>query len=283
MIRYEKRIQEVSHPCNRARSRRVSPRVNYRVLLAVVLISLLSVSGQAVFAQKVSDRPGEQQQEQWTTRDCLLEPQMVVELSSPVPGVIAKVRVDRGDRVRKGQVVVQLRSEVERAMINLNQARVEFGKITVARNQELFAQRLISAQEKDEIELNRKVSALELAAAQARLEQKTIVSPISGIVLERMMDPGEYVGETPMLKIARLDPLYVEAVLPRERFGSVRPRMKAEVDLAEPVGGIYKATVTIVDQVIDAASGTFGVRLVLPNPKNVIPAGLRCEIRFLTE
>jgi RND family efflux transporter MFP subunit len=219
----------------------------------------------------------------WTTRHCLLEAHMVVDLSSPVVGVIAKVNVGRGDKVRKGEVVVQLRSEVEQAMVNLSRAQVKFGEITALRNKELFEQELISEQEKDEVELKSELSRLELVAAQKRLQQKIITSPISGIILERLMDPGEYVGEYPILKIASLDPLYVEAVLPMELYGTIKVKTIAEVALEQPIGGLYKAEVTVVDQGIDAASGTFGVRLTLPNPKNTIPTGLKCKIRFSSQ
>ena len=47
------------------------------------------------------------------------------------------------------------------------------------------------------------------------------------------------------------------------------------------VGGQYSAKVTVVDKLVDAASGTFGVRLELPNPGNQLPAGLKCRINFL--
>jgi hypothetical protein len=46
------------------------------------------------------------------------------------------------------------------------------------------------------------------------------------------------------------------------------------------IGGTYAATVTVVDEVFDAASGTFGVRLKLPNPELRLPAGVRCRISF---
>lgn len=56
--------------------------------------------------------------------------------------------------------------------------------------------------------------------------------------------------------------------------------MQAEVYPEDPVGGVHKAVVTVVDQVFDAASGTIGVRLELPNPDYAIPAGLKCQVRF---
>jgi hypothetical protein len=59
--------------------------------------------------------------------------------------------------------------------------------------------------------------------------------------------------------------------------------MNAEVKPESPPGGVYTAVVKIVDTVIDAASGTFGVRLELPNPDYHIPAGLKCQVVFLDE
>jgi hypothetical protein len=59
--------------------------------------------------------------------------------------------------------------------------------------------------------------------------------------------------------------------------------MQAEVMPESPVGGVYEARVTVVDRVIDAASGMFGVRLELPNPSYHLPAGLKCQVHFRRE
>lgn len=239
-------------------------------VFALCVVSLLAAGPAA------GDTPGRH----WNTQDCLLEPSMVVDLSSPVIGVITRIEVDRGDPVADGATVVRLNAKVEEADVRLKQARAEFSRVTVKRNEELFEQKLLSPQERDQIGLDSEIARLELNAAVARLRQKDIVSPISGIVLERLMDPGEYVGEEPILRIARLDPLNVEAVLSKELFGTVRNGDQATVTLEEPLGSALNATVVVVDPVIDAASGTFRVRLHLPNPHNSVPAGLKCTVAF---
>ena len=76
------------------------------------------------------------------------------------------------------------------------------------------------------------------------------------------------------------DPLHVEVVLPVNQYGLVRPGQKARVLPEQPVGGRYDTTVTLVDKVVDAASGTFGVRLELRNKDLSIPAGVRCRVQF---
>lgn len=210
----------------------------------------------------------------------LLEPNEKVAVSSQTPGILDEVLVERGDTVQPGQVLARLKSGVEKAAVATAEARVEFGVRKAVRNEELYKKQLISINEKDELETETQLARLELREAQERLNLRTIVSPIRGVVVERLHAPGDYVGEDAILTVAGIDPLNVEVVVPVARFGSIRKGMKAEVKPEAPVGGAHTATVAIVDQVVDAASGTFGVRLKLPNPNYRLPAGLKCEVRF---
>jgi len=210
----------------------------------------------------------------------LIEPSEMVEVSSQIPGVIDQVLVERGDLVEKGQVVARLKSAVEEAAIALAQARVEFGERKVERNELLSQKKLISSHEKDEIETELKISRLELREAEERYALRIIKSPVNGVVVDRMLGPAEYVGENPILSIARIDPLYIEVVAPVANFGEISEGMKAKVVPEMPVGGEYLATVSVLDKVIDAASGTFRVRLVLKNSSMKLPAGLKCRVFF---
>jgi multidrug efflux pump subunit AcrA (membrane-fusion protein) len=72
-------------------------------------------------------------------------------------------------------------------------------------------------------------------------------------------------------------------IAPADLYGSVQRGMRAEITPEAPGRGSFQAEVNVVDQVIDAASGTFGVSLTLPNPDHAIPGGLRCKVRFLVE
>jgi multidrug efflux pump subunit AcrA (membrane-fusion protein) len=89
------------------------------------------------------------------------------------------------------------------------------------------------------------------------------------------------VDEETMLRIAQVDPLRVEVILPSQLFGRVRPGDLAEIVPEPPLDQARRAEVSIVDPLIDGPSGTFGARLLLPNPDRDLPAGLRCQVRFL--
>lgn len=212
--------------------------------------------------------------------ECLLEPHMTVKIGTPVPGALAQVQVDRGDVVRKGQVVATIDSRAQAAAVELSRARVEFTQRRMVRNEDLYRDELLSVQQKDEMETDAELARLELIEREMQVEIRRIKSPVDGVVVDRIKGPGEYVQETEILELAQIDPLNVEVVVPVRYFGQIKPGMVAEIRPEAPLEGTYEAKVKIVDKVIDAASGTFGVRLEIPNRNLAIPAGLRCSARF---
>ena len=216
------------------------------------------------------------------TLEGIIEASETVELGTQSPGIVEKILVERGDYVKKGQKVVLLKSDLEKIEVRLAQAQIKFYKSKLERSQGLFKKKLAAEIEKEELETELKIRRLELEKARELLKLKTITSPVNGIVLNRQISPGEFVEQTVhMLVITQLDPLFVEVIAPVELIGRVRKGMKARIVPESPADREYIATVTIVDQVVDAASGTFGIRLQLPNPNLSIHAGLKCKVHFL--
>ncbi|MBI5041272.1 MAG: efflux RND transporter periplasmic adaptor subunit [Gammaproteobacteria bacterium] len=238
---------------------------------------------------------------------CLVEPDVVLNVSSPVDGVIAAVDVERGDRIHVDQVLFRLESATEEAALSeararaesqagiaLQQAQVTYARRRLARLEELHRSKSVSAQERDAAQLEAQLAELELqkarddkrfaelqsARAKVALDRRTVRSPIDGIVTDRFLAAGEYVKERPVLKIARIDPLRVEVVLPAEQFGSLQPGMSAEVTPLLTGAKPSAAEVTQVDPILDTASGMFRVSLRLPNPEHAIPGGVECTVRF---
>ena len=82
------------------------------------------------------------------------------------------------------------------------------------------------------------------------------------------------------MRVVQLDPLNVEVVVPVSLYGRIAKGSSAVVRPEAPFNREYSAKVVIVDRVVDAASGTFGLRLELPNPKGEVPGGLKCEVVF---
>ncbi len=239
--------------------------------------------------------------------ECLVHPYVVVAVSFAADGVLEKVAVDRGDLVKEGQVLATLDSSVEKSAVALaaarariesamksNQVRLDFGIRRFVRTDEMYRKDLVPLKEFDEAETakilaeiglleakeNREIAELELERARAALAQRTLRSPIAGVVMERVLYTGEFVKGTPVIKLAQIHPLRVEVIAPVALLGKVTVGTRTEVQPETPVGGSYAATVTVVDRVVDAASGTFGIRLELPNPGFRLPAGVKCKVRL---
>ncbi|MBH0190003.1 MAG: HlyD family efflux transporter periplasmic adaptor subunit, partial [Nitrospira sp.] len=128
---------------------------------------------------------------------------------------------------------------------------------------------------------NKRIAKLEWQRATASLNLHTVYSPLNGVVVERLLSPGELARQTPILKLAQIDPLRVEVFAPLSLLGKLEVGMKAEVHPEGSAAIAYQAKITVVNRVVDSASGTFGVRLEMPNPNNAMPAGLACTVKFL--
>jgi len=210
----------------------------------------------------------------------LIEPDELIAVSSPIPGVLDVVDFDKGDRVRKGQVIASLKSGVERASVNLAKAKYQHSQRQLARNHELFEKKLISQMDHDDIETEMLLAKMELRQAEEQLKQRIIRSPVSGIVVDKLYSAGEFVQDHEIMKIAKLNPLKVVVILPVEMFGKVKKGGKAKIYLTG-YDKVFSGHVSLVDPIIDAASDTFAVQIKLPNKHYFLPAGLKCKVRFL--
>lgn len=242
--------------------------------------------------------------------DCLIEPSEIVDVSSPVPGVIQHIYADRGDFVELGMPLSKLNSTVEQvalelawtraestAEVELQHEQAEFSKRLYSRNQALFRKSVISSHDMDRFETEQRVAEMQERQAKSKkriaqlefqrtleqLNRRTILSPIEGVVMERYKSAGEYVDDEPMLRLAQLNPLRIEIIVRADYWGRLLPGQQAEVipqflELDKKV-----ATIERIDPMIDSASGTFRVQLRLPNPDHQIAAGLKCQLVFMPE
>ena len=240
---------------------------------------------------------------------CLIQPYQEAEIGSQVVGVIDHVYVERGDFVTKGQALAQLNANVERAALQAAKLRAEataelkaaasnheFAQKKKIRTEDLYRQNFVSMQAADQASTEAQVAEMrlrqareaqrlaqqELAQAQAQVGQRTIKSPLSGVVVERYLSEGERVEDKPVLKVATVDPLKVEVIVPASYFSRIKQGMTATVKPEMADVETRTAKVIVVDRVIDPASNSFRVRLELPNPNNSVPPGLRCKVVFDT-
>lgn len=232
-----------------------------------------------------------------------------LEISTDIRGILDKVHVEEGDLVKKGQDLVELNTDVLKAQLAVDEARVASAKLQVAaarsthstrkseyeRIQELYKQNVVSVDQYDKAKLEmdlahlavenalaeQRVNELTVIRDQAQIDQKIIRAPLDGQVFRILKRAGEAAEEQrPILTLVTIDPLYVIGYLPIRAGGRVEAGMPARFFLDDSPDQALQCEVAVADRVGDAASGTYRVKLTLPNPDRAITAGSKGRVVF---
>lgn len=240
--------------------------------------------------------------------DCIMDPSLVIEVGGAVDGVMSEAFVTRGDDIAAGDLIARMDSSVQQAVLayatelaesgstlEIAKTRLDLAESELERAEQLLTRNLIPQSEVESLrasvteaalnlqqaEIDQRLAALEKDRVAAQLSQYEIRSSVDGIVITRMVSPGEYVySQAPVAQIAQIDPIHIEVFLPTEYYPALQVGEPGQIYPAAPIGGEYTAEIIAIDRVFDAASDTFGVRLALANADGALPTGLDCEVDF---
>ena len=235
---------------------------------------------------------------------CVILPQRSADVGTPQPGIVDAVLVERGDLVVKGQPLVRMRADLERAGSRVAASRADseaeqrgalaaedLARQKLERNRSLQAQNYVSQQAVEQAESEwrvarervaqardqREIARREAAGAAVQLSQRVLRAPFDGIVTERHANAGERFEDRPLLRVADLSSLRVDVVAPTAYFGRVKVGQEVAVQPELPGASPRPARVVQIDRVLDPASNTFRMRLDIDNAGGSLPAGLRCR------
>ncbi|MBI2513883.1 MAG: efflux RND transporter periplasmic adaptor subunit [Opitutae bacterium] len=216
--------------------------------------------------------------------DGLVLPFKEVVVSSPVQSTIQSLNFKEGDTVKAGAVLARLYGRVEELDMLRAKAALEKREFDFKGSKNLYADKIISEDEalKNKIELE--LARLQAEQAAELFNQRTILAPIDGLVVERMREIGESVTATqPMFRLVDIDRVYVQFYLHSEQL--VRLHVDDTVKVRCTNGGAdagsadtFVGKIDFIDPRVDAASGLLRVKVLVANPKHVIKPGLRAEV-----
>ena len=224
-------------------------------------------------------------------------PQVTVNIVPKSPGQIVRLTKEEGDSVKAGEVIAQLDSEAPRAAVDevlskitLQQRAVAEAERNFRRLEQLRAQGLATVKEFDsaKFELDQaKVSLEGLAATRrevaSRLSDNTIVSPVSGVVLSRPIDPGQVVSAaTVIYEIAPLSDVEVEADVDERYLPEIRDGLKADILVTGQPKPI-SATLYYVSPKVDPRTGGARVKLKLDQQIEGLRSGLTADVNIIVE
>jgi RND family efflux transporter MFP subunit len=238
-----------------------------------------------------------------------LAPRSRVGLKPKLPGRLDRILVDIGDRVTEGQVVATVdRGEVDAqvdaavAAIGVAKAGIESAEASLAnaisehdRATTLFAAGALPRQRLEAAETARRAAAAQRDLAKATLAQAeaavrrarevqrdtTLYSPVSGFIVERNYDPGAIPGDRPVVVVADIRQLKLEAGVSEMEAGRLKTGMPAHVSVQAKPGETFSGQVAAIVPEVDQRNRHFRIEVRVPNAEGVLLAGMYASARLV--
>jgi membrane fusion protein (multidrug efflux system) len=192
---------------------------------------------------------------------------------------IAAVRFESGQRVAKGQVLVELDSGTVRAELSEAQASLNDLNAQVARLQNLQERQLIAKSQLDTVVANRNAANARMQAAQVRLSDRTIRAPFAGVLGLRQVSPGQYVNAGAiMVNLDDLDHMWVDFPVPESMLAKLETGMSINLDVEAFPNRPFDATVVGIDSRVDIATRAIMVRADIDNSGGLIRPGMLMRV-----
>jgi len=200
-------------------------------------------------------------------------------LRPEVGGRVSQVMFRDGQRVKKGQVLVQFDDQLPAAQVMQAQAELSIARANHTRNKELVAQNFISKRSLDESEAALQVAEAKLSLAQATLQRLKVLAPFDGVAGLRQINVGDYLKDgADMVNIEDIDAVLLDFRL-AERFQTkVKPGQKAQVSFDALPGKQFTALVQAIDPLIEANGRSVGVRACIDNRQMQLRPGMFARV-----
>ena len=196
-----------------------------------------------------------------------------------VSGRITQLNFTDGQRVKKGQLLVQFDDQLPQAQVQQALAEVSIAQANQKRNQDLVAQNFVSQRSLDESAANLQVAQAKLSLAQATAARLKIIAPFDGIAGIRLVNVGDYLKDgADIVNIEDMDAVFVDFRLP-ERFQSkVKPGQTALLDIDALPGRKFNAKIQAIDPLIEANGRSVGVRGCIDNRQLQLRPGMFARV-----
>ncbi|SFC36637.1 membrane fusion protein, multidrug efflux system [Polaromonas sp. OV174] len=202
-----------------------------------------------------------------------------VVLRPEVSGRITQLNFTDGQRVRKGQLLVQFDDQLQLAQVQQSQAELSIAQANQKRNQELVAQNFISQRSLDESAANLQVAQAKLALAKATAARLKIIAPFDGIAGIRQVNVGDYLKDgSDIVNIEDIEAMYVDFRLPERYQSKVKRGQTAVLGIDALPGRSYTAQIQAIDPLIDANGRSVGIRACIDNRQLQLRPGMFARV-----
>ena len=205
-----------------------------------------------------------------------------VVLRPEVSGRIVKLAFQDGQRVRRGQLLVQLDDTLQQAQLKQAEAQAGIARINLQRSRELVAQNFVSQSALDQNAAALDVALAQVALAKAQAARMQVLAPFDSMAGIRQVNLGDYVKDgADIVKLDDVSSVWVDFRLPERFLSRIKPGQGVEITLDALPGRKLKAVVGALDSQVDADGRSVLVRARLANPDGVLRSGMFARARVV--
>ena len=202
-----------------------------------------------------------------------------VMLRPEVGGRVKQIFFNDGQRVRKGQLMVQFDDQLPQAQLAQSRAELSIAEANHKRNQELVAQNFISQRSLDESAAALEVSRAKLSLAQATLQRLQVLAPFDGIAGLKQINVGDYLKDgADMVNVEDIDAVLLDFRLPERFQTKIRAGQKAQLTIDALPGRPFSAIIQAVDPLIEPNGRSVGVRGCIDNRQQQLRPGMFARV-----
>lgn len=205
-----------------------------------------------------------------------------VVLRPEVSGRIVKLGFADGQRVKRGQLLVQLDDTLQQAQIKQAEAQASIARTNLQRSRELVAQNFVSQSAVDQNAAALEVAQAQVALAQAQASRMKVLAPFDSIAGLKLVNLGDYVKDgADLVNLEDLSSVWVDFRLPERFVGRIKAGQPVEIKLDAMPGRQFKAIVGALDSQLDANGRSVLVRARLSNGDGALRSGMFARARVV--
>ena len=205
-----------------------------------------------------------------------------VSLTNEVAGVVTRLHFESGKSVRKGQVLVELDTQVERAQLASTKARRELAEVSFNRSKGLVKSGAIAQSQFDTDESAFKGVVADEQGLLAQIDRKIIRAPFAGKLGIRMVNLGQYLAPgTTIAVLESTKSLFVDFSLPQQYLGGLKLGMSVRASPEGNDSSVEEGVITAIDPTVDTVTRTVKVRATLPNEQDRLRSGMFLNVEVL--
>lgn len=211
-----------------------------------------------------------------------LEAESSVQVLAEANRKVRQLRVEEGDRVRRGQVLLRLQDDEQRTTLAKVQSELDKVERDYERQKRLYEQGFLSEEDYSDATYQIEQLQLRLEEAQRELSYTEVTAPIDGTVTARMVNLGDFVtNNQPLFELVDFDSIVARVFVPEKELSSLATGQEARLTTPALSDQVHSGTIERISPVVDPKSGTVKVTVALDNPRALRP-GLYVDVALVT-